>query len=96
LLSGWGTRSNWYKNLQANPDEVWLQVGFRTFPVTARVIQDPGEIKRTIERLVLESPADAQRLFGWDPAHDSIGGADFSPVIDKVLFVQFVERNLKG
>ena len=92
MLSGWGKGSNWYKNLRANPDDVWLQIGFRNFPVTAQFIEDPAEIKRTIERLVSESPTNARRLFGWDPDHDSLGSSDFSPVIEKVLFVRFIER----
>lgn len=94
LLSGWGKDSNWYKNLRANPDDVWLQIGFRNFPVTAQFIEDPAEIKRTIERIVSESPTSARRLFGWDPDHDSLGSSDFSPVIEKVLFVRFIERKL--
>jgi len=94
LLSGWGTGTNWYKNLRANPDDVWLQIGFRNFPVTAQFIEDPDEIKWTTERLVSESPTNAKRLFGWDPDHDSLGSSDFSPVIEKVLFVRFVERNI--
>lgn len=92
LLSGWGKDSNWYKNLRANPDDVWLQIGFRNFSVTAQFIEDPAEIKRTIERIVSESPTSARRLFGWDPDHDSLGSSDFSPVIEKVLFVRFIER----
>ena len=92
MLSGWGTGTNWYKNLRANPDDVWLQIGFRNFPVTAQFIEDPAEIKRTIELLISDSPTDARRLFGWDPDHDSLGSSDFSPVIEKVLFVRFIER----
>ncbi len=92
LLSGWGRDSNWYKNLRANPNEVQLQIGFRTFPVQAQILEDPAEIKRTIECLVIESPANAQRLFGWDPHSDRLDQADFSPIIEKVLMVKFVNK----
>jgi deazaflavin-dependent oxidoreductase (nitroreductase family) len=92
LLSGWGRDANWYKNLLANPEEVWLQVGFRRFPVRAEILEDPAEIRRTIERLVSESPSDAQRLFGWDPQHDHLDAADFSPIVERVLIVKFSER----
>ncbi len=92
LLSGWGKETNWYKNILVNPEQVWLQVGLRRFPVRAHILQDPAEIKRTIETLVSESPSDAQRLFGWDPQHDRVEAADFSPMIDRVLFVKFTER----
>jgi len=92
LISGWGKDSNWYKNLQANPNDVSLQVSFRTFPVQAKVLKDPEEIKSTIKRLVSESPASAHRLFGWDPQSDNLFSADFSPIIEKALFVRFINR----
>ncbi len=92
LLSGWGKDSNWYKNLRANPAEVWLQIGFRTFPVCAQILEDPAEIRRTIECLILESPDSAQRLFGWDPKSDRLDQADFSPIVEKVLIVKFINR----
>ncbi len=92
LVSGWGKRANWYKNIVANPEEVWLQIGSRRFPVRAHILQDPAEIRRTIETLVSESPSDAQRLFGWDPQNDRMEAADFSPMIEKVIFIKFTER----
>ncbi len=92
LFSGWGKASNWYKNLCANPAEVQLQIGFHTFPVQAQVIEDPAEARRAIECLIQESPANAQRLFGWDPKSDRLDQADFSPVIEKVLIVKFITR----
>ncbi len=92
LFSGWGKDANWYKNLRANPDEVWLQIGFQRFPVQAHIIEDPGEIRCTIERFVGESPKDAQRLIGWDPQSDCIESADFSLMTEKVLLVKFVKR----
>ncbi len=92
ILSGWGKDANWYKNIQANPNEVWLQVGFRHFAACADILVDPANIRRTIETLIAESPADAQRLFGWDPRNDRLEAADFSPMIEHVLFVRFTER----
>jgi deazaflavin-dependent oxidoreductase (nitroreductase family) len=91
LLSGWGKQANWYKNMMAAPEAIWLQVGFRRFTVHAHVIEDHLEIRQTIETLVTESPEDAHRLFGWDPQHDCIEAADFSAMIEKVLFVRLTE-----
>ena len=92
LLSGWGKGANWYKNIRAKPEEVWLQVGFRHFAVRADILEDPVEIRRTIETLIAESPADAQRLFGLEPQNDRMETADFSPMTEQVLFVKFTER----
>jgi deazaflavin-dependent oxidoreductase (nitroreductase family) len=92
LLSGWGARANWYKNILAHPDDVSLQIGFKHVAVHAHILQDPLEIKHTLETLVVESPADAQRLFGWDRQNDRLEAADFSPLIEHVIFVRFTER----
>ena len=40
IFSGWGTTSNWYRNLRANP-EVVAQVGRRRVRATARLVEDP-------------------------------------------------------
>jgi deazaflavin-dependent oxidoreductase (nitroreductase family) len=91
LISGWGKDSNWYKNIVANPKDVRLQIGFRRFAVQAKFIEESGEIRRIIEKLIIESPLDAHRLFGWDPTSDRIENSDFSRIINKVLFVKFIE-----
>jgi len=92
LLSGWGADANWYKNILAHPDDVALQIGFQHMAVRANILQDPIEIKHIIETLVAESPTNAQRLFGWDPQSDCLEAADFSPMIEHVVFVRFTER----
>jgi hypothetical protein len=33
----------------------------------------------------------ARYLFGWDPERDTLAWADFSPIINDVLIVHFVE-----
>jgi deazaflavin-dependent oxidoreductase (nitroreductase family) len=93
LLSGWGKSANWYKNLNAHPDEVSLQIGFHRFPVRAVVLENPAEVTRTIELLVNESPSDAHRLIGWDPEHDRLQSADFDPIVKHVVFVKFLPRD---
>lgn len=91
LISGWGKTSNWYKNILANPDEVRLQIGFRRLNVRAKFIEEACEIRQIIEALILESPGVAHRLFGWDPQRDRVENSDFSQIINKVLFVRFIE-----
>lgn len=48
IFSGWGIRSDWYKNLLANP-EVTIQVGKRRMPATAVPVADP-ERRRELMR----------------------------------------------
>jgi deazaflavin-dependent oxidoreductase (nitroreductase family) len=96
MISGWGKASNWYKNLQADPRSLHLQVGFRSFPAQSHVIETPAEVLGLLRRLVLESPDIATRLLGWDPNIDNVASADFSPLKGKVIFVRFVPRPVGG
>jgi len=96
LFSAWGKNSNWYKNLAASPDNVALQIGRKKFAVRAEVLVDPAEIQHTLEQFVTESPKQAYYLFGWDPDQDRLDNADFSPIINKVLVVRFVNKQEKN
>jgi deazaflavin-dependent oxidoreductase (nitroreductase family) len=42
LLSGGGDRSDWVRNVQANP-EVQVRVGSASTPARARIVTDPNE-----------------------------------------------------
>jgi len=45
VFSGWGTSSNWYRNVRANPS-VTVRVGRRQFRGTAEVVPDPERRRR--------------------------------------------------
>jgi deazaflavin-dependent oxidoreductase (nitroreductase family) len=89
IFSGWGRGTNWYKNIMANPNDVYLQVGFRRFHATPEVVEDPAELRKTIERFIICCPKGAQQLIGWDPEQDSLETADFSMMMENVLVVKF-------
>lgn len=91
LFSAWGKASSWYKNVLAFTQDVWVQIGLRRWQVRAQVA-DAGEIQQVLVQLVQESPASAHTLFGWDPDHDRIDCADFSPIIERVLVIRFLEK----
>src|SRR5512140_2919555 len=48
VISAWAKGANWYKNIQAHPEAVTLQVGFRAFNANAQVLTDPAEVRATI------------------------------------------------
>ncbi len=92
LFSAWGKGTGWYKNIAAHPDSIWIQIGLRRFPVCAEVVEEPADIRRTLEQFIEESPAQAKVLFGWEPGRDRMECADFSEVIQRVLIVRFIEK----
>jgi deazaflavin-dependent oxidoreductase (nitroreductase family) len=92
VFSGWGKEANWYKNLMAYPEDVYVQTGFRCFHARPEVVEDRRELKGIIERLILRNPAAARTLIGWDPERDDLHTANLSPMIEKVLIVRFREQ----
>jgi deazaflavin-dependent oxidoreductase (nitroreductase family) len=89
VFSGWGKAANWYRNIIANPNDVYLQVGFRSFHAIAEIVESEKELQKTYERFVVCCPKGAQQLIGWDPERDSLERADFTMMIEKVLVVKF-------
>jgi deazaflavin-dependent oxidoreductase (nitroreductase family) len=90
VFSGWGKAANWYKNIIANPRDVYLQVGFRRYHAFPEVVEGAEELQETIERFIICCPKGAQQLIGWDPQCDSLERADFSMMMEKVLVVKFL------
>jgi deazaflavin-dependent oxidoreductase (nitroreductase family) len=93
LISAWGKNTGWFRNLTANPKEVWIQIGLKRQPVKPVLLQDKGEMLSVLEALILESPDTARYLFGWDPEVDRFSNADFSPILELVLFIRFEQCN---
>jgi deazaflavin-dependent oxidoreductase (nitroreductase family) len=91
VFSGWAQDANWYKNMTADPDTVYVQVGFHRFPARAEVVREPQALRNMLEQFVRQCPKAARQLLGWDPQLDDPATADFSLAIEKVLVVRFHE-----
>ena len=59
MLSGGEHRSDWVKNLKADP-HVELRIGKHTFPALARIVTDPAE-DASARRLL------AAKYYNWRP-----------------------------
>ena len=51
VLSGWGARSDWYRNLQANP-QVTVQFGRTVYTATARRVADVEEYAAVMSHIL--------------------------------------------
>ncbi len=91
LFSAWGKGANWYKNISANPDQVSLQVGLRSFKVRPDIVEDPGEKQRILEKLTIQNPQGAKSLMGWETGQDSLDKADFTALVEQVTIIRFFE-----
>jgi deazaflavin-dependent oxidoreductase (nitroreductase family) len=88
LLTGWGKKADWYKNMLACPEEVFLQVGFHRQRAIPEIVEDPEEILSIIQRFIQQNPQGARGLMGWE-AQDRLETADFSLLVEKVLVIRF-------
>jgi deazaflavin-dependent oxidoreductase (nitroreductase family) len=70
IFSGRGEESDWFKNLQANPDKVWVRHGFHLFKPVVRVLEDNEKKTRIIKWYVEKHPGPSKKLFGWNPEND--------------------------
>ena len=52
VISGWGKEANWYKNILAYPDDVYVQAGFRRFHARAELVEDREELQQMMKWLV--------------------------------------------
>jgi deazaflavin-dependent oxidoreductase (nitroreductase family) len=96
VFSGWGKETDWYFNLLAYPDDVYVQAGFHRFHARPEIIDNTQKLKRVIEWFVHHNPAEAQDLFGWDTQQDEIEKTDFSLMVEKGITIRFHERMVKN
>ena len=54
-FSGWGVRSDWYRNVRAHP-EVFITVGRRRIRAMARVVDDPERRRQLMQQMQARSP----------------------------------------
>jgi deazaflavin-dependent oxidoreductase (nitroreductase family) len=89
LISAWGTNTGWYKNMMANPDNIWIQVRSDRQHVQPVLLKDPQEVLEVLKTLIVESPEVAKYLIGWDAQTDRIESSDFTPILEQVLLIRF-------
>ena len=94
IISGWGTKANWYKNILAYPADVYAQVGFQRFHAHAELIQDREELRQIMKWLVKHHGSGPEgKAMGWDPKRDDPETADFSGMFEKMAIVRLREQS---
>jgi deazaflavin-dependent oxidoreductase (nitroreductase family) len=84
-------KSQWHKNILANPDDVWVQIGFRNFHARIEFLDDE-EFIETIKLYALRYPKLAATAWGWDSKIDDVETADFTPMFQVYRFFRIHER----
>ncbi len=83
-------KSNWFRNIQAHPDEVWVQVGSRKFHARIEMLGDQGSID--VMKFYVRTHPNYSRFIGWDPDLDDLETADFSQIPKVWQFFRIHER----
>lgn len=84
-------KSQWHKNIIANPDEVWVQLGFRNFHARIEFLEE-AEFIEAIKSYTKMYPKMAKAAWGWDPKKDDADTADFSPMLKVYRFFRIHKR----
>ncbi|MEV5407436.1 nitroreductase family deazaflavin-dependent oxidoreductase [Thermopolyspora sp. NPDC052614] len=88
--SGFGARSDWYRNLMAHP-KATIEVAGRTLPVTASTFT-PQEGADLMARYAMRHPKAARRLCRIMGFAVDGGESDFRAVGERIPFVRLVRR----
>jgi deazaflavin-dependent oxidoreductase (nitroreductase family) len=88
LLSCRGKKADWLRNIQAHPDDVWVQVGFRRFRARIEIIEDFTMIERFLKWYSMNHPNLAGRFYGWDLVHDNPDTANFSSLTEYLVLAR--------
>jgi deazaflavin-dependent oxidoreductase (nitroreductase family) len=92
LISGWGAGADWFRNMQAHPDQVYIQEGFHRFHAHAELVQDPEEFRQMMKWLVVHHTSGMEaKAMGWDPKRDNPETADFSGMFRGMAIVRLQE-----
>ena len=94
VCSGWGSRSDWYKNIKTDP-RVTVQVGRRVYSANARRIENIEEYQRIVEELY-NTGGDSH----FEPWLESFGvelnKEDLITKRDRLIIVGFDENDNNG
>ncbi len=92
IFSGRGEKSDWFQNLNRNPDDVSVKLGFRSFKPKIKIIHDSKEKLSVIRWYVKTHPTSAQYLFGWNKKTDDPKSGILDPLVDLIPIIKLHEK----
>ncbi|MFW9998069.1 MAG: nitroreductase family deazaflavin-dependent oxidoreductase [Candidatus Odinarchaeota archaeon] len=92
VFAGFGKYADWFKNMVANPNDIYIQAGFRKFHARIKIL-DEEEAKEICRWIVKNHPRYSKSGFGWDSKHDDPETADFTFLANAMKIIQLHKRN---
>ena len=88
ITAGRGEKTDWVRNIRANPDKVQVQIGFRSYHAQVEIIDSVAEKIKYVEWMVTKLPREAKSGFGWNPKTDTIENSDFQPLAEFLTVIK--------
>jgi deazaflavin-dependent oxidoreductase (nitroreductase family) len=88
LFSARGSRSDWYRNLVANPGNMKIRLGFKTVEPFFEVIDEPEVIEEYLRWYIIEHTRSSRLLFGWNSMRDDIDTADLTSLASNLRIMK--------
>ena len=76
------------KNIRTNPDEVYVQFGFRRFLAKFEIVDDLSEREIFWRWFLRENQRLAKAMIGWDSRRDNPETADLSFLVNNITIVR--------
>ena len=83
-----GEKTDWVRNIRANPEEVRVQIGFRSFQPRVEIVEEISEKIKFIEWMIEKIPREATMGFGWNSKEDVLADADFTPLAEFMTIIR--------
>ncbi len=87
IFASRGSKTNWLKNIKANPDKVKVRIGFRKFDVRPEVLS-VEERKEVFEKYVQKYPKAVKELIGWDNNKHNLNNTDLTKIAELIPIVR--------
>jgi hypothetical protein len=91
IVAARGNKTDWVRNIRANPDNVQVQVGFKKFIPRIEILEDIPSTIGFIEWMVKNIPGEAKIGFGWNPKEDDINCSNFTPLAELLTVIRLHE-----
>ena len=91
IISARGLEAGWLKNIQINPSDVYIRIGFGGFKPQIEILNSESKKLEFLYWYVENCGKSAKMLFGWEPKNDTIESTDFSRMVKAMTIVQIYE-----
>ncbi len=92
IFVGRGKKADWFRNMIANPDEVYMKKGFKKYHVKFEIIKEKEVIIEVFKWYVTNNPLMSRFVFGWKKNKDDVNKADFSFLAESLSIIKLWKK----